>query len=258
MVQVPGVTEESAQTYVARLGGFFAYLIETNKVRQNPVDSVKMAKLVPQARRKFCKYEERDRLISACDRADLKFVLYAGFHAGLRKGEIIEAGADWFDLDQDLIHVPVNDFWHPKDHQFRDIPLTKEFKKFLLGDKQFKKALSAGRGYLLHPETKKGKYRYRWDFRRPFETLTTSQGMEWMTAHIMRKTFGSLLVSAGVGLYKVATWLGDDIGTTQRNYAYLLPKDDEIELAFSERGKKRKKAPDQSVVFGSQKSSRRR
>jgi len=53
-------------------------------------------------------------------------------------------------------------------------------------------------------------------------------------------------------------WLGDDIGTTQRNYAYLLPKDDEIELAFSERGKKRKKSPDQSVVFGSQKSSRRK
>lgn len=95
--------EESAQTYVARPGGFFAHLIETNKVRQNPVDSVKMAELVPQARRKSCKYEERDRLISACDRADLKFVLYAGFHAGLRKGEIIEVGADWFDLDQDLM-----------------------------------------------------------------------------------------------------------------------------------------------------------
>ena len=80
---VPAVSEQSAQTYVARLSGFFTRLIKTNKVRQNPVDAVAMAKLLPTARRLFCKYPQRDKLISSCARLDLKYVLYAGFHAGL-------------------------------------------------------------------------------------------------------------------------------------------------------------------------------
>ena len=257
-VTVPAVSEQSAQTYVARLGGFFTHLVKSNKVRQNPVDAVAMAKLIPTARRIFCKYPERDKLISSCARLDLKYALYAGFHAGLRKGEIIESDASWFDLEQDVIHVPSNEFWRPKGKEFRDIPLTKQFKSFILRNQPFKKLLSTGKGYMLHPETKKGKYRYRWDFRRPFDDLTSGQGMEWVTPHVMRKTFGSLLVIAGVSLFKVANWLGDDIMTTQKNYAYLLPKDDEIELAFANRGKKRKKAPDQSVVFGRQRASRRK
>lgn len=94
--------------------------------------------------------------------------------------------------------------------------------------------------------------------RRPFDDLASDQGMDWVTPHVMRKTFGSLLVIAGVSPFKVANWLGDDVMTTKKNYAYLLPKDDEIELAFSNRGKKRKNAPDQSVVFGRRRASRRR
>ena len=32
-----------------------------------------------------------------------------------------------------------------------------------------------------------------------------------MTPHIMRHTFASLLASAGVSIYKIAKWLGDDV-----------------------------------------------
>ncbi|MFZ4775950.1 MAG: tyrosine-type recombinase/integrase [Terrimicrobiaceae bacterium] len=257
-VTVPGLTEESAQTYVARLGGFFTYLVKSNKVRQNPVNAVKMAKLITQARRIFCAYEQRDKLILACKRPDLKYVLFAGFHSGLRKGEIIESDASWFDLEHNVIHVPANEFWNPKGKENRDIPLTIQFKKFILTTKPFKGTLSKGKGYMLHPEKEKGKYRYRWDFRRPFDDLAAQQKMEWVTAHVMRKTFASLLVSANVSIFKVAIWLGDDIETTQKNYAYLLPKDDEIELAFSDLGKKRKKPPDQSVVFGKSRGFRKK
>jgi hypothetical protein len=48
----------------------------------------------------------------------------------------------------------------------------------------------------------------------------------------MRRTFASLLASKGASIYKIAQWLGDDIAVVQRHYAKLLPKDEDIEVAF--------------------------
>jgi integrase len=53
-----------------------------------------------------------------------------------------------------------------------------------------------------------------------------------VTPHIARHTFASLLASAGVSIYKIAQWLGDDVRVVQQHYAKLLPKDADIEAAF--------------------------
>jgi len=39
-------------------------------------------------------------------------------------------------------------------------------------------------------------------------------------------------VAAGVSIYKIAQWLGDDVRFVQQHYAKLLPKDADIEAAF--------------------------
>ena len=62
------------------------------------------------------------------------------------------------------------------------------------------------------------------------------QKCEWVTPHIMRHTFASLLASAGVSIFKIAQWLGDDVRVTQKHYAKLLPKDEDIEKAFRSQG----------------------
>jgi hypothetical protein len=36
-----------------------------------------------------------------------------------------------------------------------------------------------------------------------------------------------------VSIYKIALWHGDDVRVVQRHYAKLLPKDEDIERAFS-------------------------
>ena len=36
-------------------------------------------------------------------------------------------------------------------------------------------------------------------------------------------------------IYKIATWLRDDVRVVQKHYAKLLPKDEDIEKAFSAR-----------------------
>ena len=38
--------------------------------------------------RRFCRREQVDLLVSECLDREMKFILYCGFHAGLRKGEI--------------------------------------------------------------------------------------------------------------------------------------------------------------------------
>jgi hypothetical protein len=47
-----------------------------------------------------------------------------------------------------------------------------------------------------------------------------------------------LLAIAGVSIFKIAQWLGDDVRVVERHYAHLLPQDSDIERAFGdEQGK---------------------
>jgi len=96
------LTEYSAHAYMRAVRTFLKYLVAARKLRHNVADGVKMSKPRKVARQRFCDKATVDLLIKNCVREDLKFVLYCGFHAGLRKEEIIQARAEWFDLDQGL------------------------------------------------------------------------------------------------------------------------------------------------------------
>jgi integrase len=220
------VAESTAQGYITTLRSFFNRLLETRKIRTNVVKAVKLARLDRKGRTDYCTPAVRDKLIAKCKREDLKFALFCGFHAGMRKAEIIEARPDWFDLKQDLIHIRSTTTFRPKDRDERTIPMTKAFKAFL-------KNYSLRSPFMLHPEVPHGKSRYRWDFRRPWAEYMAKHKCPEVTPHIARHTFASLLASAGVSIYKIAQWLGDDVRVVQQHYAKLLPKDADIEAAFS-------------------------
>jgi len=219
------VKESTAQGYVTTLRSFFNRLLEMRKVRTNVVKAVKLARLDTKSRTAYCPPALRNKLIKNCKREDLKFALFCGFHAGLRKGEIIEARPDWFDLKNKSIHVRKTDTFRPKDRDERMIPMTQEFKTFL-------KRYGSRSPFMLHPEISHGKSRYRWDFRRPWAEYVTQHKCSWVTPHVARHTFASLLASAGVSIFKIAQWLGDDVRVVQEHYAKLLPKDEDIEAAF--------------------------
>jgi len=219
------VTESTAQGYVTTLRSFFNWLLQTRKVRRNVVKDVKLARLDTKGRVDFCDRALRDKLITKCKREDLKFALFCGFHAGMRKQEIIEARPEWFDLKASSIHVGKTNTFRPKDREDRQIPMTKGFKAFL-------KNYGLHSPFMLKPDVPHGKNRYRWDFRRPWAEHVAQHKCSWVTPHIARHTFASLLASAGVSIYKIAQWLGDDVRVVQKHYAKLLPKDVDIEAAF--------------------------
>jgi len=88
--------------------------------------------------------------------------------------------------------------------------------------------------WCIAPEVQRGESRYRYDFGYPYKRYLTYTGeklgrdLSWVTPHVMRHTFASLLVIAGVSLYKVSKWLGDDDRVAQRHYAHLQEGDREI------------------------------
>jgi integrase len=204
---------------------FFNWLMDRKVVRENPVAGVKMAKLDQKGREKFCEPELRDKLIAECENEEMRFILYCGFHAGMRKNEIIEARPEWFDLKAGSVTIRKTASFRPKDRQERTVPLTAAFKAFLA-------TYGLRKPFMIAPKVEQGRARYRYDFRKPFIDYTVAKKCRWVTPHVMRHTFASLLASAGVSIYKVALWLGDEVRTTQKHYAKLLPKDDDIEKAF--------------------------
>jgi integrase len=219
------VSESTAQGYLTTLKSFFNSLVDTRKVRSNPVLGVRVARLDQKGRALFCDPELRDKLINECCREDLKFVLFCGFHAGMRKQEIVEAHPDWFQLGANRLEIDATPTFRPKGRKARTLPLTKSFRDFL-------SSYGMRSPFMLHPEIQSGAWRYRYDFRRPWEQYMEKQKCEWVTPHVMRHTFASLLASAGVSIFKIAQWLGDDVRVVQKHYAKLLPKDEDIEKAF--------------------------
>jgi integrase len=143
----------------------------------------------------------------------------------MRALEIVEAVPWWFDLRAGQVHMRKTPTMKFKDREERTIPLTAEFNRFL-------KRYGLRQPFMLHPENQHGLNRYRYDFTRPFRLYMKAQGCPWVTPHIMRHTFASLLASRGESIYQIAVWMGDDVRVVQKHYAKLLPIRGVIDKAF--------------------------
>ncbi len=220
------LSSSSALSYFMVVRSFFKWCVEERIIRRSPVAGIKLARVDQRPRENFCSPELRDKLIGECDREDLKFVLFCGFHAGLRSSEIVEAIPKWFDLEAGLLHLVKTPTIAFKDREERSVPLTRQFLSFVRDDYGLRSP------FMLHPKCKHGKNRYRYDFRRPFAEYMRKKEVPWVTPHVMRHSFASLLASAGVDIYKIAVWMGNDVRVVQKHYAKLLPNDRDIDRAF--------------------------
>lgn len=217
------VTESTAQGYMMTLRSFFRWCVDIERTRlDNPVSKVKLSKHYAKGRPSFCTKKHKNELIANAPNDDLRFILYCGFDAGLRRGEIDQARVNWF--GGGMLHVRTSDTFQPKDKEERSIPLTRPFAKFL---KSYLKGKDP-EGFALLPEVEQGAWRYRYDFRRPFTDYMEAQGCKWVTPHVMRHSFASILASAGKSIFKISEWLGDSVRVVQRHYAKLSPGDSDI------------------------------
>jgi integrase len=204
---------------------FFRWCAMENICRRNPAAEVQLDRVDHKGRTRFADSELARKLISEAPSDDLRFVLYCGFHAGMRKLEIVEAVPEWFNLKTQTLEIRATPTFRPKDRDARTVPITDQFTEFL-------QAFGLRSPYVLKPEVEQGRFRYRYDFRRPFADYMAAQGVPWISPHIMRHSFASICAGKGIDIYRIATWLGDDVRVVQRHYAKLRPDDREIMKAF--------------------------
>lgn len=217
--------EHTAVAYLARVKLWTRWLFDRGKLVADPAAEIAKPKLPRRVRRNFLLPDQARLLLDSCQSPGLKFAVYCGLHAGLRKLEIIEARPEWFDLDAGLLHVQATATFQTKDRDNRTIPLTRQFAAWLR-DEYGKPA-----PFMLAPSARHGKWRYRYDFKRAFEGLVKRCGLT-CTFHDLRRTFASLHASRGTSIYKVARWLGDAVEVVEAAYGHLIPQDDQINAAW--------------------------
>ena len=173
---------------------------------------------------KYLSKEQIDKVMTTAQEfgGDIYLVFALGIYAGLRKQEIVNARWEWFDFNQNLITLSSRDRFCLKDSETRTIPLHGKLAEILEPYRQ-------DEGFIFIPDKEKqGKHRYRYEFKRAFNTVLRMTKLEWVTPHILRHTFASQLAIAGVSLYKISKWLGhSDVKTTQI-YAHLQTHDEDI------------------------------
>jgi integrase len=235
------VSESTAYGNLMTIQGFFGWAKSVERLcPSNPVLPLTAKRApgrirapAPAARKFFAAPAQRDHLIANAPSREMKYILYCGFHAGLRFNEIVESRAGWFDLAAGHLHLRKHEGIQFKDRQERSIPLTAAFRDFLRDD-QNGFGMPPPADYMLAPHIPaRRKNIYRYDFGTSFSNYMAAQGCAWITPHTMRHTFASLLASAGVSIYKIAHWMGDGVRVVERHYAKLLPNDGEIERAFA-------------------------
>lgn len=225
----------------------FTWAIAKGKIRVNPalgVESkdgdIQPVKVKPRVL--YCEQVLQDQLINNCLREDVKFVLVMGFHAAMRFNEILHAVPEWFDRKHRIIKI--GDTEHKKFNDVkraRDLSMRPEVEEFL-------KEYGMRRPFMLRPDkvlrarswSKKsaGPPLYRWDFSLPLrEYLKTQmwQGADctWVTPHVMRHTFASLLLLQGVPPFIVAQAMGDSLKTVLGTYGHMNARFHSINLTRS-------------------------
>jgi integrase len=228
------LAEPSVHSYLRILRSFCSWRVSPARIdHEHAFGTFKLKRVENPAKTVFCTAQQRDDLIKAVHDADfpewkrdmLLFVFHCGFHLGMRKNEIIQARADWFHPDfgkLGAVQIKKTTTFNPKGRRRRTIPMTVGFKKFIL-------KYGFREPFMLMPGVKQGRSIYRYDFELPFQTLVASRDMPWVTAHVMRHTFASLLLNQGVSLFKVAKWLGDTLKVAEDHYAHLIADDDDID-----------------------------
>ena len=216
------MSEATAQTYTTRVGTFLRWA--GLRITTPDFESAAPAREIVVA-------WERSSELLAIASGEMRFILLAGFRAGLRRGEISMARPSWFSLDRKRIHIPAKDpvtGFVPKSGRARTIPLTEEFKAFI--ESEYPDWHS--RKYCLRPEKEMGTWIYRWDFRKMLERFARSNCPE-LTAHVMRHSFASHLANGGIGIAQLASWVGDRIATLEAHYLHLSADSESMELAFA-------------------------
>lgn len=168
--------------------------------------------LIVKKRPVFYTEEEIQKLLRKAD-PFWKLVIYIGFYAGLRRGEILNL--EWPDVDfqRHLLKITPKAHWHPKDREAREIPTHPILESYLVDWKK----LSGGNARVV-PWSPKPLYLSLY-----FTKLVKRASVNKGSLHSLRHSFASHLAMRGVDLKRIGEMMGHTSIVTTQIYAHLLP-----------------------------------
>jgi integrase len=144
---------------------------------------------------------------------------------GLRQGELL--GLRWLDVDWTASRVRVAEsytrgvFDAPKSHRGRSVPMADRLAGEL--ERHFQRSRwRAERDLVLaHPLT--GNVLDASKLRKRFRIAVAHGGIEDLTFHELRHTFGTQMAAAGAPLRAIQEWMGHADASTTEIYAHYAP-----------------------------------
>lgn len=191
-----------------------------------------------QPRENFLRQSEVVNLVKQCDQetedfSDIKYVIVCAGFMGMRKNEIIESKAEWFNFDTGFCKIKKCDSYtarvrgldefQVKNKKDRDVPISGAIFEWL-------KSFTQGKEYVLASDKRRGKSRYRFDPKKKFDAFMERNGAGHITLHDLRRSFATNLAINNVNIGKIAALIGDSIKTTEKNYAKYVPSQSDVDL----------------------------
>lgn len=186
---------------------FFRYACEMKYIKDNPTQNIRKIRRPKRKAPRFLSKEEVSALLGQCDnRYNLEYIVKILLNTGMRWGEL--RNLEWSDIDwnERVIHIRIKEDWSPKGGTERKVPINKIAEEILL-------SLSKKNRWVLTTTTG-SQIRHQHTRERLMKACQKAQ-LSDVTLHILRHTFASHLVMAGVDLATVSKLLGHkDISTT--------------------------------------------
>lgn len=211
-------TPTQANRLIASLRHVFNRAIRWELITANPVTGTRANSEEP--RQRYLSTQERARLVAALDRRDttssvlaLRFLLLTG----ARRGEVLGATWDQFDLDEGVWTKPSS---HTKQKRVHRVPLSPGAVEVLRQARQITNSEFAfpGRTGLPLVEIKK-----------LFSAVCEEAEIRDLRIHDLRHSYASVLASGGVSLPIIGALLGHSQVSTTARYSHLA--DDALRVA---------------------------
>jgi len=198
-----GVKKVTTNREIQLLKRMFTIAIEEGYCEQNPAKKVKLYSELDTVRDRVLSEEEEPRLFSELAEHARPFV-FTALHTGMRHGELLKL--KWQNVDFEKRQIKVEE---TKSKKARFIPINS-----VLFDVLLKLKAVNGKEQCVFPF--KG-------VRTTFEGACRRAGLDDLTFHDLRRTFGTRLLEAGVDIVTISKLYGHStVLVTQR---YLHPKD---------------------------------
>jgi len=230
-------TESTKAGYKATIQSFLTWCVDVKKLFiEDSRRALQDYSYTIQAKHTYLTLEEIQEVIDASTDEEITYILVCGAFLGMRKDEIINSRASWFEFDpptpvcfiQNLDKVTATksglDPFKVKSKE-RRVPISPSVLQWL------KNFVSTKVDYCLSPESRKGKHRYRYDYRTKYEAFVkkVSPNKDF-GSHTLRHSFATNLAMKNTAIGFIAQYLGDSVKTTERHYAQFLPTVQSVEV----------------------------